>query len=99
MGPINCVTASRMAMMTEPTKPDLIVKTLLRELAAVRGRIDNSQEDFRGGETALMTLALSKEVEYLCRQATVCSDRTNTEAMLAKARDRLDEIQRLFGVH
>lgn len=85
--------------MTEPTKPDPLVTTLLRELAAVRARIDNSQEGSRGGETALMTLALSKEVKRLCQEATVSRDRTDSETMLATARHRLDEIQRLLGVH
>jgi len=86
-------------MMTEPTMPDPLVTTLLRELAAVRARIENSQEVSRGGEAALMTLALSEEVERLCRESTLCSDRTDSEAVLAKARNHLDQLQRLLGVH
>jgi hypothetical protein len=86
-------------MMTESAKLDSLVTTLLRELEAVRSRMLHAREGSIGGETALMAAALSEEVEHLCREAAACGDRTESEALLAKSRRCLDQLQKVLGVH
>jgi hypothetical protein len=48
---------------------------------------------------AYTAAALAKEVERLCHDASRCNDSCEVEPLLATARERLLELQRLLGVH
>ncbi len=88
-----------LAIMIERADPEAIAQALHRELDAVRVRLAQSRETSRGGRAALMVFALSEEVERLCREAAVCSDKHRSNELLANARAQLDELQKLLGVH
>ena len=85
--------------MAHAQKPHPLLATVLQELNAVRTRMDQPQEQSRGGEAAIKAAALAEEVKRLCRQASRCSDNEQVEALLSQARHRLDELQKLLGVH
>ena len=86
-----------MVAMTVSGKTDSGMPALLRELEAVRARLMQSQECPKGGETVLTAFVLSKDVGHLCREAAACHDPSEADALLAKARDRLDDLQKLLG--
>ena len=85
--------------MTVSGKPESVLRALLRDLAAVRARLVQSQKCRKGGETVLAAFVLSDEIGHLCREAAACHDPSEADALLAKARNRLDDVQKLLGTH
>jgi hypothetical protein len=88
-----------MLAMTVSGEPESVLRALRRELEAVRARFMQSQEYRKGGETMLTAFALSEDVGDLCREAAACHDPIEADALLAKARNRLDDLQKLLGTH
>jgi hypothetical protein len=88
-----------MVAMTVSGKPESVLRALRRELEAVRVRLVQSQECRKGGETVLTAFALCEDVGHLCREAAACHDPSEADALLAKARNRLDDLQKLLGTH
>jgi len=85
--------------MTEKRDIDAIAGSIGRDLEAARARLVHRREGSVGGKVALTAFELSSEVERLCQEAVVCSGGDNGEVLLALAQDRLDELQKLLGVH
>lgn len=69
------------------------------ELDALLRRLDQAEEWFCNPETSIHIAALAEEVERLCQQASSCDEPLNTQALMGKARLRLDEMQTLLGLH
>ena len=85
--------------MTVSGKTDSGLRALLRELEAVRARLVQSQECPKEGKTVLTAFALSKDVSHLCTEAATCHDPIEADALLAKTRNSLDDLQKLLGTH
>ena len=84
---------------TEPTdKADTTATSVVQELDALRERFDNASDWFSNPESTIRAAALSKEVESLCRQASLCQNPLEVETLLDAARRYLDELQTLLGV-
>jgi cell division protein FtsL len=75
------------------------VSELLRELAALRVRLDRTEEWFSRLQSTLNAAALAEEVERLCREALRSSDPAEVAALLSGVRKRLDEQQVRLGSH
>jgi hypothetical protein len=88
-----------MVAMTVSGKPEFALRTLLRELEAARARLVQSQECPKEGETVLAAFSLSKDVRHLCKEAAACHDPIEADALIDKARNRLDDLQKLLGTH
>ena len=86
-------------MMAQAQKPQPLIATLLQELDALRKRMDHAQEWSIGGEAAVKAAALAEEVKRHCREASLCGDDREVEALLARSRRSLDELQKVLGVH
>lgn len=85
--------------MTPIEKPDQSISLVHQELDALRKRLDQAPEWFRGAESAIRAAALAKEVERLCREASQCKDPREAESLLAASRLHLDQLQTLLGSH
>ena len=72
---------------------------MLRELDALRRRLDQAPTWLKDGETTVSAAALAEEVRCLCQQAASSSDPRATGELLAKARKSLQELEVLLGVH
>jgi hypothetical protein len=86
-------------MVREAASQGQFVADLLQDLEAARTRLKHRRENPLGGETALAIFALSREVKWLCREASRCADAAEVESLLARSTQSLEELQRLLGVH
>jgi hypothetical protein len=86
-------------MMSPQDDPTLSVSSVLQDLNAARTRLDQASGWLRDAEIIITAAALAKEVERLCHDASRCNDSCEVEPLLATARERLLELQRLLGVH
>lgn len=86
-------------MTTRAEEPKSLVAAVLQELDALRKRMEHVYECSRGGETAITAAALAEEVKSLCQQASLSSDHREVESLLVTSRRRLDDLQKLLGVH
>jgi phage-related baseplate assembly protein len=85
---------------TEPReKADPTVSSVIQELDALRERLDEAPDWFSNPGATIRAAALAKEVEHLCRQASLCNDPLAVESLLAASSRCLDELQTLLGVH
>lgn len=85
--------------MSKERDPDSVAQGLRRELEATRARLVHWREAGVGGKAALTAYELSSEVERLCQEAVICGDSDQADGLLSLARDRLNELQKLLGVH
>jgi len=74
------------------------VPALLRELEALRSRLDQAQA-WRRPQDGVKAGALAEEVKRLCQEASRSADAAEIAALVARARRNLDDLQRLLGVH
>ncbi len=85
--------------MTPAEKPNPTVSTVLQELDALRGRLDEAADWYSNPKATLRAVALSEEVGRLCRQASLSQNPHEVERLAAAASRCLDEMQTLLGVH
>lgn len=78
---------------------DQSITTLLRDLDAVRKRLDQAQEWLRDGVTSVTAAALAENAKHLCQQASKCDDPGNLHELLAEAKECLRDIEKLLGLH
>ena len=76
-----------------------VVSVILEELSALVKRLDGAPDWFNNPDRSLRVAALSKEVEYLCREANLCADLQEARTMVVTARGHLTELQKLLGLH
>jgi hypothetical protein len=79
--------------------PSPSVSDLLREVGALRMRLEQASVWFSRPEDTLRAGALAEEVKRLCQEATLSKDDDETDGLLARARECLDELQILLGSH
>ena len=84
--------------MSDPENHSTAVRALQAELSAVQARIQKSDRS-GGGSDAVIAYAMSQEIAELCRQAAICGSGRRANKFLSDARHRLDELQRLLGLH
>jgi len=84
-----------------PSDPDRnpTVSELLRELEALRVRLDQAQAWFSRPQDTMKAGALAEEVKRLCQEASRSDDEEEVAGLLAEARRYLDELQILLGFH
>jgi len=78
--------------------PESTVPELLRELEALRCRLEQAPEWFRRPPDTMRAGALAEEVKRLCQEASLCEAEGEIAELLAAARDCLDELQSLLGL-
>jgi len=81
------------------SNPEAAVSELLRELEALRARLDHAQEWFNRPQDTIKAGGLAEEVKRLCQDATRGGDAAEVAELLSNARRRLDELQALLGSH
>lgn len=85
--------------MASKEDPDLSVASVLRDIDALRKRLDQAPSWLRNGETTVSAAALAEEVRRLCQQASSLGDPHAARDLLAKARKLLKDLEVLLGVH
>ena len=83
----------------ERDDPKAIARKLRQDLDGVRVQMERSREMTKGGSIAIRALALSEQVECLCREAVLCRDNHQSNELLANARAELDKLKKLLGSH
>ncbi len=79
--------------------PDLSVASALRDLDALRKRLDQAPTWLKDGETAVSVTALAQEVRCLCRQASGAGDPRTARKFLAEAMKFIQDLEVLLGLH
>lgn len=85
--------------MTPGENPGPTTSSMLQELDALRQRLDQAPHWFRDPEASIRAAALAEEVKRLCHEGSLCDDGVEAESLLAIASQRLEELQKLLGVH
>ena len=85
--------------MPSKDDPDLSVASVLRDLDAIRKRLDQAPTWLKDGKTTVSAAALAEEVRRLCQQASSSDDPRAAHKLLAKARKFLQDLEVLLGVH
>ncbi len=78
---------------------ELTLETALRDLHAVRGRMDRAKAWLRDGETTVAAAALAEDVQRLCLEATSCHDPRRVQQLLGSASQRLQDLEKMLGLH
>jgi hypothetical protein len=75
------------------------VSELLRELEALRVRLEQAPEWFSRPQDTLRAGALAEEVKRLCQEACLSEDQPKVTQLFDSVRRCLDELQVLLGSH
>jgi hypothetical protein len=75
------------------------VPELLRELEALRVRLEQVRAWFSRPQDTLRAGALAEEVKRLCQDSHRSDDQAEVAKLLDSARQCLDELQILLGSH
>jgi hypothetical protein len=84
-----------------PRSPDPAppVSELLRDLEALRVRLEQAPAWFSRPQDTLRAGALAEEVKRLCQESNRSDDKAEVARLLDSARQCLDELQILLGAH
>jgi hypothetical protein len=85
--------------MSPENNSDQSIATMLRDLDAVRKRLDQAVEWLRDGGTCVKTAAISQNTKHLCQQAANCEDSRHQRELLAQANECLCDLEKLLGLH
>ena len=85
--------------MVPEDDPDQSISAVLRDLDAVRKRLDQASEWLRDGETSVAAAALAEKTKHLCQQASMCDDPSSLCDMLVEANECLRDLEELLGLH
>ena len=85
--------------MVPEDDPDQSITTVLRDLDAVRKRLDQAHEWLRDGETSVHAAALSEKTKHLCQLAAICDDSSHLRGLLEEAKECLHDLEKLLGYH
>ncbi len=85
--------------MAPEDDPDQSITAVLRDLDAVRKRLDQAHEWLRDGITSVTAAALAEKAKHLCRQASTSDDPANLHELLAEAKECLRDLEKLLGCH
>lgn len=77
-----------------PSVPDL-----LREMEALRLRLEGAPGWFSRPHDVLTAGALAQEVKRLCEEASRSEDEAEIGTLLALARQNIDQLHALLGLH
>ena len=86
-------------MHTRKNAPGHLVTTIVRELDAVRKRLDHAPEWIENGETIVSAAALAERIRLLSEEASGLSDPREVRELLRKVRKSLQDLEMLLGVH
>lgn len=79
--------------------PARSVPALLRDLDAVRKRLDQAHEWLRNGETSVIAAALAEKTKHLCVQACQGDNPGKRQELLAEVKGCLRDLEKLLGLH
>lgn len=86
-------------MMTAEDDRIATAASLLRDLDVVCRRVERAKAWLSSGRTTVAATALAEEVQRLCREVSLCDDTGRAGELLAAARQRLQELEKLLGLH
>ena len=86
-------------MASDEGDNNLTLETALRDLHSVRGRMDRAKSWLRDGETAVAAAALAEDVQRICMEATSCRDPHRVRQLLGSAAQRLQDLEKMLGLH
>lgn len=78
---------------------DQTFATLLCDLEAVRKRLDSAHEWLRSGVASIMAAGLAERTNHLCQQASQCDDPNDLRKSLTEAKECLQDLERVLGLH
>ena len=79
--------------------PDFAIDSVLRDLEAMRQRLDQAPEWLVDGGTTISIAALAEEIRSLCEQASSGKDPQVVKSSIAKAEKLLQNLHTLLGAH
>ncbi|HEX9768342.1 MAG TPA: hypothetical protein VGA50_04120 [Kiloniellales bacterium] len=85
--------------MSANYEQDLSVASVVRDLDAVRMRLDHASAWIRNGETTVSAAALAEQVRLLCQQASSLSDPRAALRLLPTIMKSLQDLEALLGLH
>jgi S-methylmethionine-dependent homocysteine/selenocysteine methylase len=85
--------------MAPEDDPGQSISTLLRDLDAVRMRLDQAQEWLRDGKKSVGAAALAEKTKHLCQLCANCDDPNHLRELLEEAEECLRDLEILLGVH
>lgn len=85
--------------MPSTDNPDLSLASVIRDLDAVRKRLDQAPTWLKDAETTVSAAALAGEVRLLCQQAFSTGNPQTARRLLAKTTKFLEDLEILLGVH
>ena len=78
---------------------DLSTESVLRDLDALRKRLDQASTWLRNGETSVAAAALAEEVRRLCQRAAMCEDPDAAQSLISETKQCLTDLEKLLGLH
>lgn len=85
--------------MVAESDRNLTPSAVLLDLDSVRKRVDQASTWMSSGATTVAATALAEDVHRLCREVSLCSDPRRARDLLATAVERLQDLEKLLGVH
>lgn len=76
-----------------------MLATLVRDLDAVRKRLDHAREWLRSGAASITAAGLAERTNHLCQQASQCDDPNDLGQLLMEAKECLRDLERVLGLH
>ena len=84
--------------MSFKDEADRAIEIVLRNLDAMRTRLDQASDLPSDGETTIAAAALAKKTKHLCRQASNCSDQREFTELLVEASECLRDLEELLDI-
>ena len=85
--------------MHPKSDPDFAIDSVLRDLQAMRQRLDQAPEWLVAGGTTISIAALAEEIRSFCEQASRGKDLQVVKSSIAEAEKLLHKLHTLLGAH
>ena len=85
--------------MAAPDDRDPTIASLLRDLDALRKRLDQAPTWLQNSATSIAAAAHAEEVRRLCQRARMSKDLDAAQILISDAKHRLTDLERLLGLH
>jgi hypothetical protein len=85
--------------MAAPDDRDPSIVSVLRDLDALRKRLDQAPTWFRNSDTSVAVAARAEEIRRLCQRVAMCKDLDAAQIFISDAKHRLTDLERLLGLH
>ena len=85
--------------MAAPDDRDPSIASVLRDLDALRKRLDQAPTWLRNSDTSVAAAARAEEIRRLCQRAAMYEDLDAAQPLISDAQHRLTDLERLLGLH